>query len=209
VPPDDHISPKSSPISAGENTPPTRSEAEEAVRILIKWMGDDPTREGLIDTPKRVINSYGELFSGYTQDPREILERTFEETDGYGDIVLLKDIRVESYCEHHLIPITGVAHVAYIPENRVVGISKLARTVELFSKRLQIQEKLTSQVANAINDTLKPKGVAVLIEAEHGCMTTRGVHKPGVNMVTKTLIGCFKENPDLRTEFLSLIKKPA
>lgn len=209
MPPDDHISPKSSPSSASENTLPTRSEAEEAVRILIKWMGDDPTREGLIDTPKRVINSYGELFSGYTQDPSEILERTFEETDGYGDIVLLKDIRVESYCEHHLIPITGVAHVAYIPENRVVGISKLARTVELFSKRLQIQEKLTSQVANAINDTLKPKGVAVLIEAEHGCMTTRGVHKPGVNMVTKTLIGCFKENPDLRTEFLSLIKKPA
>ena len=207
--PDDHISPKSSPSNASENTHPTRSEAEEAVRTLIKWMGDDPTREGLTDTPKRVINSYAELFNGYTQDPSEILERTFEETDGYGDIVLLKDIRVESYCEHHLIPITGVAHVAYIPENRVVGISKLARTVELFSKRLQIQEKLTSQVANAINDTLKPKGVAVLIEAEHGCMTTRGVHKPGVNMVTKTLIGCFKENPDLRTEFLSLIKRPA
>ena len=207
--PDDHISPKSSPSGARANTHPTRSEAEEAVRTLIKWMGDDPTREGLIDTPKRVIKSYAELFSGYTQDPSEILERTFEETDGYGDIVLLKDIRVESYCEHHLIPITGVAHVAYIPENRVVGISKLARTVELFSKRLQIQEKLTSQVANAINDTLKPKGVAVLIEAEHGCMTTRGVHKPGVNMVTKTLIGCFKENPDLRTEFLSLIKRPA
>ena len=207
--PDDHISPKSSPNGARENTHPTRSEAEEAVRTLIRWMGDDPTREGLIDTPKRVIKSYAELFSGYTQDPSEILERTFEETDGYGDIVLLKDIRVESYCEHHLIPITGVAHVAYIPENRVVGISKLARTVELFSKRLQIQEKLTSQVANAINDTLKPKGVAVLIEAEHGCMTTRGVHKPGVNMVTKTLIGCFKENPDLRTEFLSLIKRPA
>ena len=207
--PDDHISAKSSPSNSSANTHPTRSEAEEAVRTLIKWMGDDPTREGLIDTPKRVINSYAELFSGYTQDPSEILERTFEETDGYGDIVLLKDIRVESYCEHHLIPITGVAHVAYIPENRVVGISKLARTVELFSKRLQIQEKLTSQVANAINDTLKPKGVAVLIEAEHGCMTTRGVHKPGVNMVTKTLIGCFKENPDLRTEFLSLIKRPA
>ena len=207
--PDDHISSKSSPSNASTNTPPTRSEAEQAVRPLIRWMGDDPTREGLIDTPKRVINSYAELFSGYTQDPSEILERTFEETDGYGDIVLLKDIRVESYCEHHLIPITGVAHVAYIPENRVVGISKLARTVELFTKRLQIQEKLTSQVANAINDTLKPKGVAVLIEAEHGCMTTRGVHKPGVNMVTKTLIGCFKENPDLRTEFLSLIKRPA
>ena len=207
--PDDHISPKSSPSNASTNTPPTRSEAEQAVRTLIRWMGDDPTREGLIDTPKRVIKSYAELFSGYTQDPSEILERTFEETDGYGDIVLLKDIRVESYCEHHLIPITGVAHVAYIPENRVVGISKLARTVELFSKRLQIQEKLTSQVANAINDTLKPKGVAVLIEAEHGCMTTRGVHKPGVNMVTKTLLGCFKENPDLRTEFLSLIKRPA
>ena len=207
--PDDHINPKRSVSSASANTHPTRSEAEEAVRILIRWMGDDPTREGLIDTPKRVINSYGELFSGYSQDPSEILERTFEETDGYGDIVLLKDIRVESYCEHHLIPITGVAHVAYIPENRVVGISKLARTVELFSKRLQIQEKLTSQVATAINDTLQPKGVAVLIEAEHGCMTTRGVHKPGVNMVTKTLIGCFKDNPDLRTEFLSLIKKPA
>ena len=207
--PDDHINPKRSTSSSSANTPPTRSEAEEAVRILIRWMGDDPTREGLIDTPKRVINSYGELFIGYSQDPSEILERTFEETDGYGDIVLLKDIRVESYCEHHLIPITGVAHVAYIPENRVVGISKLARTVELFSKRLQIQEKLTSQVATAINDTLKPKGVAVLIEAEHGCMTTRGVHKPGVNMVTKTLIGCFKDNPDLRTEFLSLIKKPA
>ena len=207
--PDDHISSKSSPSNPSKNTLPTRSDAEQAVRTLIKWMGDDPTREGLIDTPKRVINSYAELFSGYTQDPSEILERTFEETDGYGDIVLLKDIRVESYCEHHLIPITGVAHVAYIPENRVVGISKLARTVELFSKRLQIQEKLTSQVANAINDTLKPKGVAVLIEAEHGCMTTRGVHKPGVNMVTKTLIGCFKENPDLRTEFLSLIKRPA
>jgi len=209
VSPDDHISRKSSPSSVSESSHPTRSEAEEAVRTLIKWMGDDPTREGLIDTPKRVINSYAELFSGYTQDPSEILERTFEETDGYGDIVLLKDIRVESYCEHHLIPITGVAHVAYIPENRVVGISKLARTVELFSKRLQIQEKLTSQVANAINDTLKPKGVAVLIEAEHGCMTTRGVHKPGVNMVTKTLIGCFKDNSDVRTEFLSLIKRPA
>ncbi len=207
--PDDHMNPKSPPSSVSESLHPTRSEAEEAVRTLIKWMGDDPTREGLIDTPKRVINSYAELFSGYTQDPSEILERTFEETDGYGDIVLLKDIRVESYCEHHLIPITGVAHVAYIPENRVVGISKLARTVELFSKRLQIQEKLTSQVANAINDTLKPKGVAVLIEAEHGCMTTRGVHKPGVNMVTKTLIGCFKDNSDVRTEFLSLIKRPA
>ena len=132
VSPDDHISPKSSPSDARANTHPTRSEAEEAVRTLIRWMGDDPTREGLIDTPKRVIKSYAELFSGYTQDPSEILERTFEETDGYGDIVLLKDIRVESYCEHHLIPITGVAHVAYIPENRVVGISKLARTVELF-----------------------------------------------------------------------------
>ncbi len=206
--PDDHMNPKSPPSSVSESSHPTRSEAEEAVRTLIKWMGDDPTREGLIDTPRRVINSYAELFSGYTQDPSEILERTFEETDGYSDIVLLKDIRVESYCEHHLIPITGVAHVAYIPENRVVGISKLARTVELFSKRLQIQEKLTSQVANAINDTLKPKGVAVLIEAEHGCMTTRGVHKPGVNMVTKTLIGCFKDNSDVRTEFLSLIKRP-
>ena len=163
--PDDHISSKSSPSNASTNTPPTRSEAEQPVRTPIRWMGDDPTREGLIDTPKRVINSYAELFSGYTQDPSEILERTFEETDGYGDIVLLKDIRVESYCEHHLIPITGVAHVAYIPENRVVGISKLARTVELFSKRLQIQEKLTSQGANAINDTLKPKGVAVVIDA--------------------------------------------
>ena len=208
--PDDHISKKNSPTITDKTTskaPPTRLEAEEAIRTLIRWMGDDPTREGLIDTPKRVINSYAELFNGYTKDPKEILERTFEETNGYGDIVLLKDIRVESYCEHHLIPITGTAHVAYYPENRVVGISKLARTVELFSKRLQIQEKLTSQIANAINETLRPKGVAVLIEAEHGCMTTRGVHKPGVNMVTKTLLGCFQENNHLRSEFLSLIKK--
>ena len=195
--------------AALHNRMPSKAEAEAAIRTLIRWAGDDPDREGLVGTPDRVARAYKEFFAGYLEDPIEILQRTFEETDGYGDIVLLKDIRVESYCEHHLIPITGVAHVAYIPENRVVGISKLARTVELFSKRLQIQEKLTSQVANAINDTLKPKGVAVLIEAEHGCMTTRGVHKPGVNMVTKTLIGCFKENPDLRTEFLSLIKRPA
>ena len=154
VSPDDHISKKNSPTETDKTSskaPPTRLEAEEAVRTLIRWMGDDPTREGLIDTPKRVINSYAELFNGYTKDPKEILERTFEETNGYGDIVLLKDIRVESYCEHHLIPITGTAHVAYYPANRVVGISKLARTVELFSKRLQIQEKLTSQIANAIN----------------------------------------------------------
>jgi len=184
---------------------PTRAQAEEAVRTLIRWAGDDPTREGLVDTPKRVANAYEEFFSGYDADPVEILQRTFEETDGYDEIVLLKDIRLESHCEHHMVPIIGVAHVAYLPHRRVVGISKLARVVEAYAKRLQIQEKMTAQVANAINEVLEPKGVAVIIEAAHQCMTTRGVNKPGVTMVTSRMLGAFRDDPTTRREFLAMV----
>ncbi len=207
--PDDHIDPEtpsSSTLDKTNDDRPSRSEAEDAVRTLIRWMGDNPNREGLLDTPKRVVLSYGELFNGYTKNPGDVLSRTFTETDGYTDMVLLRDIRVESYCEHHLLPIIGRAHVAYVPNGRVVGISKLARTVELFSKRLQIQEKLTAQIANAINEALEPKGVAVIIDAVHECMTTRGVHKPGVSMVTKTLLGCFNDDKELRLDFLTSIE---
>lgn len=158
---------------------PTREEAEEAVRTLLRWAGDDPDREGLRGTPDRVARSYGEFFAGYQQDPAEILRRTFEETDGYDEMVVLRDIRVESYCEHHMVPIIGVAHVAYLPRRRVVGISKLARVVEVYAKRLQIQEKMTAQVANTIQEELDPLGVAVVIDANHQCMSTRGVHKTG------------------------------
>tara|TARA_Y100000588_G_scaffold383917_1_gene474208 strand:+ start:1187 stop:1828 length:642 start_codon:yes stop_codon:yes gene_type:complete len=209
VSPDDHIDPEtpsSSTLDKTNDDRPSRSEAEDAVRTLIRWMGDNPNREGLLDTPKRVVLSYGELFNGYTKNPGDVLSRTFTETDGYTDMVLLRDIRVESYCEHHLLPIIGRAHVAYVPNGRVVGISKLARTVELFSKRLQIQEKLTAQIANAINEALEPKGVAVIIDAVHECMTTRGVHKPGVSMVTKTLLGCFNDDKELRLDFLTSIE---
>ncbi|MEQ9557855.1 MAG: GTP cyclohydrolase I FolE [Rhodospirillales bacterium] len=184
---------------------PTRAEAEQAVRTLIRWAGDDPAREGLIDTPKRVASAYEEFFAGYDADPVEILQRTFEETDGYDEIVVLKDIRLESHCEHHMVPIIGVAHVAYLPHRRVVGISKLARVVEAYAKRLQIQEKMTAQVANAINDVLEPKGVAVVIEAAHQCMTTRGVSKPGVTMVTSRMLGAFRDDPTTRREFLAMI----
>lgn len=184
---------------------PSRAEAEQAVRTLIRWAGDDPTREGLIDTPKRVANAYEEFFAGYDADPVEILQRTFEETDGYDEIVVLKDIRLESHCEHHMVPIIGVAHVAYLPHRRVVGISKLARVVEAYAKRLQIQEKMTAQVANAINDVMEPKGVAVVIEAAHQCMTTRGVSKPGVTMVTSRMLGAFRDDPTTRREFLAMI----
>jgi GTP cyclohydrolase I len=187
---------------------PSREEAEEAVRTLLRWAGDDPEREGLRGTPDRVVRSYEEFFAGYAEDPVEILSRTFEETDGYDEMVLLKDIRLESHCEHHLVPIIGVAHVAYLPKRRVVGISKLARVVEVFAKRFQIQEKLTAQVANTINDVLEPNGVAVVIEAAHQCMTTRGVHKPGVTMVTSRMLGAFRDNTDTRREFLSLIGQP-
>ncbi|MBX9699765.1 MAG: GTP cyclohydrolase I FolE, partial [Acetobacteraceae bacterium] len=159
---------------------PTREEAEAAVRTLLRWTGDDPDREGLVDTPARVVRAYEEFFSGYAVDPVDLLARSFEETDGYDEMVVLRDIRLESHCEHHMVPIIGKAHVAYLPEGRVVGISKLARVVEVYAKRLQIQEKLTAQVANTINEVLQPKGVAVVIEAAHQCMTTRGVHKSGV-----------------------------
>ncbi|HBC05998.1 MAG TPA: GTP cyclohydrolase I FolE [Rhodospirillaceae bacterium] len=184
---------------------PSRAEAEQAVRTLIRWAGDDPAREGLIDTPKRVASAYEEFFAGYDADPVDILKRTFEETDGYDEIVVLKDIRLESHCEHHMVPIIGVAHVAYLPHRRVVGISKLARVIDAYAKRLQIQEKMTAQVANAINDVLEPKGVAVVIEAAHQCMTTRGVSKPGVTMVTSRMLGAFRDDPTTRREFLAMI----
>ena len=184
---------------------PTREEAEEAVRTLIKWAGDDPGREGLLDTPARVVRSYEEFFGGYEADPKTILARTFEETDGYDEIVLLRGIRFESHCEHHMAPIVGKAHVAYLPQRRVVGISKLARLVEIYTKRLQIQEKMTAQIANTINDVLEPKGVAVVIEATHHCMTTRGIHKPEATMVTSRMLGAFRDEASTRREFLGLL----
>ena len=172
---------------------PTRAEAESAVRTLIRWAGDDPAREGLIDTPKRVVKAYEEWFSGYDADPEAALARTFEEVEGYDDIVLLKGIRLESTCEHHMAPIIGVAHVAYVPTDRVVGLSKLARLVEIYGKRLQVQEKLTAQIAATLETALQPKGVAVMISAEHHCMSTRGVHHPGVDTVTTRFTGVFRE----------------
>jgi GTP cyclohydrolase I len=184
---------------------PSREEAEAAVRTLLRWAGDDPGREGLVGTPDRVVRSYEEFFAGYDVDPVALLERTFEETDGYDEIVLLRDIRLESYCEHHIVPIIGRAHVAYLPHRRVVGISKLARVVEAYAKRLQIQEKMTAQIANTINDVLQPRGVAVVIEAQHQCMTTRGIHKPGVSMVTSRMLGVFRDDPMTRRELLSMI----
>ncbi|HET8996639.1 MAG TPA: GTP cyclohydrolase I FolE [Acetobacteraceae bacterium] len=184
---------------------PTREEAEQAVRVLLRWAGDDPTREGLIDTPGRVARAYEEFFAGYDVDPVALLERTFEETDGYDEIVLLRDIRLESHCEHHMVPIIGRAHVAYLPHRRVVGISKLARVVEAYAKRFQIQEKMTAQIANTIQQVLEPRGVAVVIEAAHQCMTTRGVHKPGVTMVTSRMLGAFRDNPATRRELLAMI----
>jgi len=184
---------------------PSRAEAEAAVRTLIRWAGDDPTREGLVGTPDRVVRSYEEFFAGYEGDPREMLARTFEETDGYDEMVILRDIRLESPCEHHMVPIIGKAHVGYLPRNRVVGISKLARVVEAYAKRLQIQEKMTAQIANCIQEVLDPRGVGVVIEAAHQCMTTRGVHKPGVTMLTSRMLGTFRENDTTRKEFLAMI----
>ncbi len=192
-----------------ENAKPSRLEAEAAVRTLIRWAGDDPDREGLVDTPDRVVRSYEEFFSGYVADPKAILERTFEEVEGYDEIVLLRDIRLESHCEHHMVPIIGKAHVAYMPHRRVVGISKLARLVEAYAKRLQIQEKLTSQVANAIDEILQPLGTAVIVEAAHQCMTTRGVHKSGVTMVTSRMLGAFRDSGETRREFLAMIGNPS
>jgi GTP cyclohydrolase I len=188
---------------------PTRDQAEEAVRTLLGWAGDDPSREGLIDTPKRVAKAFEEWFGGYGEDPEEYLKRTFEEVEGYDEMITLRDIRFESHCEHHLAPIIGKAHVAYLPTNKVVGISKLARVVETYARRLQVQEKMTAQIANSIQSVLQPKGVAVVIEAAHQCMTTRGVHKPGVSMVTSTMLGEFRRNPLTRREFLSIIGNPS
>jgi GTP cyclohydrolase I len=187
---------------------PTRQEAEEAVRTLLSWAGDDPSREGLLGTPDRVVRSYEEFYSGYGEDPVALLQRTFEETDGYDEIVMLKDIRFESHCEHHIAPIIGKVHIAYLPSHRVVGISKLARLVEVYAKRLQIQEKMTAQIANTLNEVLQPKGVAVVIEAAHQCMTTRGVHKPGVSMVTSRMLGAFRDDPTSRREVLSMLGTP-
>ncbi len=184
---------------------PTREEAEEAVRTLIRWAGDDPFREGLAGTPGRLVSAYEEFFCGYLEDPVELLQRTFEEVDGYDEMVVLRDIRFESHCEHHIAPIIGKAHVAYIPDKRVVGISKLARIVEVYTRRLQIQEKMTAQIANTINEVLQPKGVAVILDAAHQCMTTRGIHKPGVTMVTSRMLGLFRDNPSTRREFLAII----
>lgn len=186
---------------------PTRAEAEAAVRTLLRWAGENPQREGLLDTPKRVVKAYEEFFAGYEVDPVAVLERTFAETEGYDEIVLLKDIRLESYCEHHMVPIIGVAHVAYLPDQRVVGISKLARVVEAYAKRLQIQEKLTAQIANTIDEVLRPRGVAVVIESEHQCMTTRGVHQHGASMVTSRMLGVFRDDANTRRELLALLGK--
>ena len=183
---------------------PSRSEVEAAFRTIIRWTGDDPDRDGLLETPARVTRSFEEFFAGYRQHPAEILEKTFEEIEGYDEMITLRGIRFESHCEHHMAPIIGQAWVAYIPNGRVVGISKLARVVDVYAHRLQIQEKMTAQIANVINDVLKPQGVGVVIKATHHCMTTRGVHKPGSDLVTSRMLGCFRDNPATRQEFLSM-----
>ena len=183
---------------------PDRADVEAAFRTIIRWTGDDPERDGLIETPARVARAFEEFFVGYTQDPVEILKKTFEEIEGYDEMIVLRGIRFESHCEHHMAPIIGQAWVGYVPSGRVVGISKLARVVEVYAKRLQIQEKMTAQIANTINDVLQPQGVGVIIKASHHCMTTRGVHKPGSDLVTSRMLGCFRENPLTRQEFLSM-----
>ncbi len=184
---------------------PSRKQAEEAIHTLLLWAGEDPRREGLLDTPKRVARAYEDWFSGYRDDPVTYLERTFEEVDGYDEMIVLRDITFESHCEHHMAPIIGRAHVGYLPRNKVVGISKLARVVEAFARRFQVQEKMTAQIANCIEDVLKPKGVGVVIEATHQCMTTRGVHKSGVSMVTSQMLGGFRKDARTRAEFLRMI----
>ena len=185
-----------------------RGDAEAAVRTLIQWTGDDPDREGVLGTPARVIRAYEEYYAGYHEDPSDVLARTFEETDGYDEMVVLRDISFESHCEHHMAPIIGLVHVAYLPHSRVIGISKLARVVEIFARRLQIQEKMTTQIADTINDVLQPDGVAVVIEAAHHCMTTRGIHRPGTMMVTSRMLGGFRSDPKTRREFLTIIGNP-
>ena len=185
---------------------PSREEAENAVRTLIRWAGDNPEREGLLDTPARVVRSYEEFFAGYRENAADMLARTFEEVEGYSDLVLLRNIRIESYCEHHIVPILGVAHIAYLPDRRVVGISKLARVIDIFSKRMQTQETMTAQIADTIQSVLQPRGVALLVDATHQCMTTRGVHKPDVSMITTSFTGVFDEDETLRNRFLSQVK---
>jgi GTP cyclohydrolase I len=183
---------------------PSRADVEAAFRTIIRWTGDDPERDGLIETPSRVARSFEEFFVGYNEDPVEILQKTFEEIEGYDEMIVLRGIRFESHCEHHMAPIVGQAWVTYIPNGRVVGISKLARVVDTYAKRLQIQEKMTAQIANTINDVLKPQGVGVIIKATHHCMTTRGVHKPGTDLVTSRMLGCFRDNALTRQEFLGM-----
>ena len=183
----------------------TRDQAEDAIRVLLRWAGEDPNREGLLDTPKRVVKAYGDWFSGYQEDPREFLERTFKEVAGYDEMIVLRDIEFESHCEHHMAPIIGRCHVGYLPAGKVVGISKLARVVETYARRFQVQEKMTAQIARCIQDVLQPIGVAVVVEAKHQCMTTRGVHKTGVSMVTSKMLGSFRTDPMTRAEFLDVI----
>ena len=185
---------------------PSREEAMDAVRTLISWAGDNPEREGLIETPKRVVKAYEEFFAGYAQDPVKVLGKTFEDVKGYDDIVFLRDINIETHCEHHMVPILGKAHVAYLPKNKVVGISKLARVIEIFAKRLQTQETMTMQILNTIDDTLDPYGTAIMIDAKHQCMTTRGINKPNVSTVTTKFSGSFSNDTDLRQRFMQLTK---
>ena len=184
---------------------PSRKQAEEAVSTLLRWAGEDPQREGLVDTPKRVAKAYEDWFSGYKDDPVRYLRRTFEEVDGYDELIVLRDIEFESHCEHHMAPIIGKAHIGYLPDTKVVGISKLARVVEAFARRFQVQEKMTAQIANCIEDVLKPKGVGVVVEAVHQCMTTRGIHKSNVSMVTSQMVGAFRKDARTRAEFLRMI----
>ena len=192
-------------LKRNKSTKPSQDEAIEAVKTLIRWAGDNPEREGLSETPKRVIKSYKDFFSGYELDPREILSKKFKEVDGYDEMIILKNIRLESHCEHHMVPFIGNAHVGYLPRKKVVGLSKLARLVEVFAKRLQIQEKLTAQIANAIDEVLQPKGVGVIIEASHLCVSTRGIHKHESKMVTSRMLGSFRNDQATRKEFLDLI----
>ena len=192
-----------------EPSKPTREQAEDAVRTLLRWSGDNPAREGLLDTPRRVVDAYGDWFSGYADDPREYLERTFKEVAGYDEMIVLRDIEFESHCEHHMAPIIGRAHVGYLPDGKVVGISKLARVVETYARRFQVQEKMTAQIAECIQQVLKPRGVGVVIEATHECMTTRGIHKRGVSMVTSKMLGGFREDARTRSEFLRFLKPTA
>jgi GTP cyclohydrolase IA len=187
---------------------PSREQAEQAIRTLLSWIGDDPAREGLRATPGRVARAFEDWFSGYRDDPVEFLRRTFYEVDGYDEMIVLRDIAFESHCEHHMAPIIGKAHVGYLPDRKVVGISKLARVVETFSRRLQVQESMTAQIAHCIHDVLKPKGVGVVVEGVHQCMTTRGIHKPGVSMITSQLLGQFRSDPRTRAEFLNIIGRP-